>query len=356
MDRIAGTGGPTGSKPRAAGQPVAGQRVLVTGALGCIGAWTVCTLLREGTPVVALDMTSDRRRLELIAESDELDRASFVAADITDLGAVERTLDEHGITHLIHLAALQVPFCRADPPLGARVNVVGTVNILEAVRRRRERIRGLVYTSSIGMFDAADADPDTGRLAESATAHPLNHYGVYKLANESNARVYWLENGLSTVGMRPMVVYGPGRDQGLTSGPTKAILAAVMGRRYEIGFGGSTLFQHAQDVARTLILAVRGGLEGAHVFNLGGTLASLDSFVAAIEEAVPEAAGLVTVSGEPLPFPERIDHDALERMLGPMPVTPLAQGVRATAELFRARLAAGSLDPEANGLPAATPA
>ena len=50
------------------------------------------------------------------------------------------------------------------------------------------------------------------------------------------------------------------------------------------------------------------------------------------------------------------DGDALERMLGPMPVTPLAQGVRATAELFRARLAAGSLDPEANGLPAATPA
>ena len=63
-----------------------------------------------------------------------------VRGDITDLDALERTLDEHAITHVIHLAALQVPFCRADPPLGARVNVVGTVNVFEAAARRADRI------------------------------------------------------------------------------------------------------------------------------------------------------------------------------------------------------------------------
>ena len=67
---------------------------------------------------------------------DELAGVTFVAGDITDLALVERTFDEHGITNVIHLAALQVPFCRANPPLGALVNVVGTVNVFEAVKRR----------------------------------------------------------------------------------------------------------------------------------------------------------------------------------------------------------------------------
>lgn len=345
-------------EPMRSGSGPAGpdERFLVTGALGCIGAWTVRHLVREGTPVVALDLAADPRRLRLIMEPGELERATIARGDITELGSVERVLDEHAISHVLHLAALQVPFCKADPPLGARVNVVGTVNVLEAVRRRSQRIRGLVYTSSIGMFDAADADPDTGRLDQAATAHPVTHYGVYKLANEGNARVYWLDDGLSSVGIRPMVVYGPGRDQGLTSGPTKAILSAVLGRPYEIGFGGRTLFQYAEDVAATLVLAARRGLEGAHVFNLGGSLASLEAFVEAIEEAVPEAAGLVTVAPTPLPFPEEIDHAELEAALGPVPVTPLREAVHATADLFRARLAAGQLDPVQNGLPAAAPA
>ena len=125
-----------------------------------------------------------------------------------------------------------MPFCRADPPLGARVNVVGTVNVFEAVRRRADAMAPVVYTSSMAGYTADDADPMTGRLEEDAEPHPANHYGVYKLANEGNARVYWPDNGLSSVGLRPMTVYGVGRDQGMTSGPTKAIVAAVLGRPY----------------------------------------------------------------------------------------------------------------------------
>ena len=112
------------------------ERFLVTGALGCIGAWTVRQLVRAGVPVTAFDLGTDHRRLELIMTPEELERVTFVVGDITDLASIERTLDERGITNVIHLAALQVPFCRADPPLGALVNVVGTVNLFEAVKRR----------------------------------------------------------------------------------------------------------------------------------------------------------------------------------------------------------------------------
>jgi nucleoside-diphosphate-sugar epimerase len=335
------------------------ERFLVTGALGCIGAWTVRALVGEGVPVVAFDLGGDARRLRSIMTDAELAAVTFVRGDITEIASVEAALDANAITNVIHLAALQVPFCRADPPRGALVNVVGTVNVFEAVKRRADRIGPIVYTSSIGMFAAADADAATGRLAEQASAHPLNHYGVYKLANEGTARVYSLDDGLSSIGLRPMTVYGVGRDQGMTSGPTKAIVAALLGVPYTIGFGGSTLFQYAADVGRTLLAASRSRLDGAHVFNLGGSIASMTELVETIEGIVPEARGLITFEPTPLPFPAEIDHDGLAA-LGPIPVTPFAEGIAASAEIYRdlarrGRLVASEqgLEPPASGV--ATP-
>ncbi len=326
-----------------------GERFLVTGALGCIGAWTVRTLVREGVPVVAFDLAADPRRLRSITTPDEIAKVSLIEGDITDLDSIEKALRDHGITNVIHLAALQVPACRANPPLGARVNVLGTVNVFEAVRRLGDQIQQLVYTGSIGMFDAADADPSTHRLEVAATPHPTNHYGVYKQANEGTAEVYWRDNGLSSIGLRPMVVYGPGRDQGMTSTPTKAVLAAVLGRPYTISFGGRTLFQYAEDVAHDLILASRSPLRGARVFNLGGSLAHMSEFVAAIEDAVPSAAGRIDWVEQSLPFPENISDDELDS-LGPVSVTPLGEAVAATAAFFRDQLAGGTLVPEEHGL------
>jgi UDP-glucuronate 4-epimerase len=226
------------------------------------------------------------------------------------------------------------------------------VNIFEAVKTRRNRIEKVVYTSSIGMFDAADADASDGRLHVDATAHPVTHYGVYKLANEGNARVYWLDDKLSTVGVRPLTVYGPGRDQGMTSGPTKAILSAVLGRPYRIGFGGRTLLQYAEDVARTLIAASRSDLTGAQVFNLGGSLVAMEDVVSAIESAVPDARGLISFDPKPLPFPDAID-DTGTAVLGDVPVTPLDDAVRQTVDVFRRAIARGDLVPELHGLEAA---
>jgi nucleoside-diphosphate-sugar epimerase len=325
------------------------ERFLVTGALGCIGAWTVRTLVREAVPVVVFDRASDPRRLRQLLTEEELASVTFMAGDITDGAALGRALDEHAITNVIHLAALQVPFCRADPVAGAQVNVVGTVNVFQAVRERADRIRQIAYAGSIGMFDAADADLETHRLDAGASAHPTNLYGVYKLANEGTARVYWLENGVSSVALRPLVVYGVGRDQGITSSPTKAIVAAVLGQPYRISFGGRTLFNYAEDVARGFIAASRSPLEGAHAFNLDGTAAHMSEVVGAIEAAVPEAAGLISFEETPLPFPDQIDTTGLEQ-LGPLPVTPLRQGIRSSVELYRGLHTAGRLIAAEQGL------
>jgi UDP-glucuronate 4-epimerase len=335
--------------------PRADERFLVTGALGCIGAWTVRALAREGIPVVAFDLGSNQRRLEQIMTRDELARVTTVAGDITDLDAIERAIDDHGTTNIVHLAALQVPFCRADPPRGAMVNVVGTVNVFEAVKRRVYRMAPLVYTSSMGAYSSADVDPATGRLHEDVEGHPVTHYGVYKLANEGTARIYALDDGVASIGLRPMTVYGAGRDQGMTSSPTVAIAAAVLGVPFTITFRGRTVFQYAEDVARTLIAASRSSLEGAHVFNLGGHGVDIDDWVKSIESIVPKARGLIDVAPTDLPFPSEIDHAGLEAALGEVPVTPIHDGIAATAELFRRLAAEGRLSGAEQGL-VATPA
>ncbi len=329
--------------------PASHERFLVTGALGCIGAWVVKILVDEGATVVTFDKGDDTKRLRLVMGEDGPSRVTMVNADITDLAAVERAMDEHAVDRVIHLAGLQVPFARANPPLGAMVNVVGTVNLFEAFKARAERMGPLVYAGSVGMYGPHDTDPLDGRLHEDARPHPPSHYGVFKLANEGGAAVYAKDDGVASVGLRPMAVYGPGRDQGLTSDPSRAVLSAVVGRPFEIGFDGRTLFQFAPDVAQAFITASRSQLAGARVYNLAGTVASIEEFIATLDRVLPGAASLVSHADTDLGFPADIDADSTAE-LGDLPVTPLDEAIGVTAALFRRRLDEGRLDPTQHGL------
>jgi nucleoside-diphosphate-sugar epimerase len=314
------------------------ERFLVTGALGCVGAWVVRQLVDEGTPVAVFDAGADDRRLRLVLAARDVASVPRVRGDIADLEALERALDEHAITHVIHLAALQVPFCRADPPLGALVNVVGTVNVLEAARRRAGRMAPVVYASSIAALDAAD---DTG----AGDGAPGTLYGVYKRANEGTAALYWRDWEVASVGLRPHTVYGPGRDQGLTSAPTAAMLAAAAGVPFHIPFGGRLQMHYAPDAAAAFVAASRSGATGATVHNLPGDAVGMDDVVAAIDAAAPAAAGLIDHTSDPLPFPAEADASSFAAAVGAVPATPLRAGVADAVERFRGLLAAGLVEP-----------
>ena len=254
-----------------------------------------------------------------------------MSGDVTDGDALGHALDQHEVTHVVHLAALQVPFCRADPVRGAHVNVRGTVVVFEAVKARSDRIRGLAYASTTAVYNALDPSP----APESGGTAPSTLYGIYKLANEGTARVFWHDDGVGSIGIRPYVVYGPGRDQGMTSGPTLAMAAAVRGEGFEIAYGGTAQYDFAPDVGRAFMLAARAAGDGAHVANFPGEASTMDEVVAAIEAAAPEVAGAITYADQPLPFPESLESGLLERLVGPLPRTSLADGVRRTIEHFR---------------------
>jgi UDP-glucuronate 4-epimerase len=144
------------------------------------------------------------------------------------------------------------------------------------------------------------------------------------------------------------VVYGPGRDQGMTSTPTKAMLAAAAGRPYRISFGGTVVYQYAADAAAVFIRAARhgGAGAGAPVFNMGGSTANMPEIVAAIETAAPAMAGQITFDPTPLSLPTAIDDQALEAALGSIRWIPLADGVGQTIEAFRAAVKSGRLNVE----------
>lgn len=306
------------------------ERFLVTGGRGCIGAWAIKLLLDDGAAVVLYDLGAADHRLELVV-GDDLDRVQKLAGDVTSLEAIERALDEHEITNVLHLAALQVPFCKANPPLGAAVNVLGTVNVFEAVKQRLDRIRRVVYASSAAVYGPART---SGTAPEEVLEWPSTHYGVYKIANEGNARIYWQDDRVPSIGLRPYVVYGPGRDQGVTSTPTVAMHAAAAGVPYNISYGGRSQFHYAPDVARALIAASRSDHEGALVANVPSPTVHMQDVVDAIDEAAPGAAGSITFDDMQLPFPEELEATALERAIGPVHVTPLREGVRETIARF----------------------
>jgi UDP-glucuronate 4-epimerase len=308
-----------------------GGRTLVTGALGCLGAWTLKALLDLGEEPVGFDLGSDDARLRLVLSEEERGSVTLVAGDVTDATAIGGALDEHEITNVVHLAALQVPFVRADPERGARVNVHGTVVVLQAIKARLNRIRGLAYASSTAVYNASDHSP----APESGGTAPSTLYGVFKLANEGTARVYWHEDDIASIGIRPYVVYGPGRDQGLTSGPSLAMQAAARDDGFTIAYGGTAQYDYAPDVGRAFALAARAATDGAHVANFPGVPSTMQEVVDAIESAAPAVAGKVFWEEGQLPFPESLEGRQLERLIGPIKLTPLAEGVRATIEHFR---------------------
>jgi UDP-glucuronate 4-epimerase len=313
------------------------SRFLITGALGAIGVWAMRSLLERGQVVVALDVGEDEHRLPLALDASQADAAVRVQADITDLDALEHVIDEHQITNVIHLAALQVPFVRADPALGARVNVVGTVNVFEAVRRRAERMGPLVYASSIAVYGAS------GTL--DGGDHPGTLYGVHKRDNESTAVRYFEDYGVSSIGLRPHTVYGPGRDQGLTSAPTIAMLAAAARVPYRIPFGGRAQLQYAPDVGAAFAAAAMLDYEGASVHDLDGESVAVADLAAMIERIVPEAPGLIVADEPALPFPGTVDGSSFARLVGGSLMRPLEEGVTDAIRRFERLLADGLVEP-----------
>lgn len=319
------------------------MKYLVTGATGFIGAWVVKNLVCREIPVVAYDADADSRRWALVMPPQQSARVGFIEGDVRDLDRLTETLRREQITHIVHLAGLQVPTCRRDPVLGAWVNVIGTLNVFEAAKRAGS-IEGLVYASSAAVMGPEESY-GAGPVPNDAPLLPRTHYGVFKQCNEGNARVYYLEDGISSIGLRPFTVYGPGRDAGITADVTKAMKACVAGRPFHIRFGGRSDLQYVGDTAQALVRCAESGLTGARSYNLQGAVVRIaGDFIPLLERLYPPAQGKITCTDVQLPIAPELDDSQLLGDLGALPKTPLLEGITQTIRVFERLQAEGRLD------------
>lgn len=296
------------------------DKVFITGATGFLGSWIISRLADRGIDVVATDISSDFRRLDLLKPALPEGAIDFRICDVRDAEALDALIAETKPTAIIHLAALQIPQCRANPALGAAINIGGHINILEAARKNG--IDRIIYTSSIAAKPRGPANA------------PSNFYGVFKKTDEEISRIYWEDHKLPSLGLRPYVVFGVGRDDGETSAITRAIEAAALGQEYEIPFTTRSCFQYAADVADIFARAAASSWDGALLSDVTETVHSTDDILAAIREVVPDAAVSCAKTVRISPS-EGFDTTALRQVIGDYQELPLAQGIREAVSMYR---------------------
>lgn len=317
------------------------MRILVTGAQGCIGAWVVRALLERNLDVVIYDLDPNPARLSLIAPPGHVQRVTIETGNIQDTALVKSLVKERAITHIVHLAAVLMPFCQANPVTGGMINVIGTLNVFEAARDSGRDVR-IVYASSSAVWGPGDAY-GSGKLTEDDPLKPATHYGVFKQTNEGNARAFFAANQISSVGLRPWTVYGVGRDTGLTADPTLAMKAVALGKPFHIRLSGHMDLQYVQDVAEAFVQCLLSTFEGAHVFNLEGSIIAMDELIRMLEELHPGAAQLITAGGPEVPVAYKMDDSRLRARVPGIPKTSLKVGIRKTLDSFSQLKAAGKL-------------
>jgi UDP-glucose 4-epimerase len=252
------------------------MRVLVTGGAGFIGSNLVDALLARGDDVAVLDDLSTGKRDNVAAG------ARLREGDIRD-GAVTRELLAREQPELVFHVAAQIDVRRsvADPAFDARVNVEGTLNLLEAAREAG--VRRFVNSSTGG---AIYGDADVVPTPETAPPRALSPYGQSKHAAEGYCDLYGRLHGLSVVSLRYSNVYGPRQDP-KGEGGVIAIFTGCLrdgGRATVFGDGTQTRdFVHVGDVVAANLAAGDSGVEGA--FNVGtGVETSLLTLVEALGE------------------------------------------------------------------------
>lgn len=301
------------------------RRVLITGSGGCLGRPLARRLATEGRLVVGLDIRRDG------------DTGGFeeVVGDVGDMPMLRDLFARHRFDAVVHCGGISGQMVAADDPHRVcLVNVLGTVNLLEAARvARAERF---IYCSSQGAYGVA-ASPT---LTEDAPFQPLTVYGATKAAADVIVRAYRLQHGLDATSIRIGRVYGPGRRT--DSLITTMLEAALAGRllRLPASRGRRLQYVYEDDVVAGLHLALdRQGLPQPS-YNLSGPGRHTDEEIAASIRALLPAAK-IGFDDAPLKdgtfFSAELDCSSAARDFDYRPRYDLARGLAAFIHHLRSR-------------------
>lgn len=301
--------------------------VLVTGGSGFLGSWVLRDLLNHEARVIALDLQPATERWRRVIGPRDRD-VVFSDCAIIDRDGLESLMRYHGVTQVIHLAALLTPACQDDPFLGCRTNVLGSAAVFDAARRAGS-VKAIAVASSYAVY--GNNDPSSAIGAD----EPPMFYGAFKQAVDGMAVQYAKHFGLRSLAIRPHVIYGPEREQGLTAGPSLACRAAARGESYVMNYSGMAGYDYVEDVARAFVRGVMECPPGFHIVDLPSQPATPEEIIQIIEHVAPGACQRISVSGPPIPpnIPPVLRD--IRQLLPEWRPTSLTEGISRTVDYYR---------------------
>lgn len=319
------------------------MRVLVTGGAGFIGSHLSEQLLEQGHTLTILDDLNDfyspGMKQSNLAEIRQVGNFKFVQRDICDEKSVEQLFQDEQPEVVIHLAARAgVRPSLSDPLLYERVNVGGTLVLLEA--SRRFGVRKFLLASSSSVYGARNTVP----FCESdQNLLPVSPYAATKLAAEKFCYTYSHLYGLQAICLRFFTVYGPRQRPDLAI--RKFSEAMLAGRQIPVYGNGQSArdYTFVGDTVQGIVAAM--AYETPYeIFNLGNASpVTLNELVAALENALGIKANRDWQAEQPGDVPITFaDITKAGRELGYRPRTPIHEGLHLTAEWLRARQIVGA--------------
>jgi len=313
---------------------IAFNKALVTGGAGFIGSHLVEALVAEDCEVIVLDNLSSGRLSNLEPLKD---RITFYQGDIREREALD--IAAKGCAVIFHLAAVVAVQQTIDHPVeSAKVNDIGTLNVLETARANNAQ--RVVLSSSCAVYGDDPRLPKT----ETMTPKPTSPYAVHKLSAEHHARIYCELYGLKTVSLRYFNVFGPRQDP---ASPYSGVISIFMTRAVLnqapliYGDGNQTRdFVYVKDVVNANLLAAGMNDPQGSIFNIGtGSQVTINRLWELI-------ASLSGASNQPGYKPAR-DGDILHSFAGMdytksvlkfNPDVSLEQGLDMTVEWYRGQV------------------
>lgn len=314
------------------------SRILITGGYGCIGSETAKWLIRHtDADVILCSRKISAERTERVFHDVDRQRITAIEADVTDGPAMQRIMEQQQISAVAHLAALQTPDCNAHRDLGLQINLAGTQNLIEAIKASQRDLSRLVFASSIAVYGPR-ADYPAGQVPMLADPRPVNVYGIWKLAAEHLCRLFQADTGVPTVCLRPGVLFGPGRDAGLTASPTTAMKCLALGMPYEIPFASRQDYLYAPDVGAAFGNALVEPFSGYGIFTLPSQTLTTAEIVSLLRQATDSLEAIqsfdVTVGQAEVPFICDLDFRPFLEAFPNSPLTPMESALRRSVEVF----------------------
>ncbi|MFT5468540.1 MAG: nucleoside-diphosphate-sugar epimerase [Verrucomicrobiales bacterium] len=305
------------------------ERILITGATGCIGS-AACAWLRANgfSDLVAFTRTGEAEGMEAIA------------GDIANRDQIEAAVAKVRPARIIHLAAFQSPDCQSQPFRGMEINVEGTNHLFRAAAGLGSDLKRFVFASSSAVYGPRSLYPGA-TVCEDGGLQPPNLYGYWKVAGEGAAQAFHAETGVATVSLRLATTYGPGRDRGLTSAPTSAMKSVAHGESFAMPYHGREHYHFVEDVGAAFAISATAEFSGYDVFNLRGQTRATTDFLDLVSG---QAAGiglptaqLSTAEGAPESFFVcDLDDAKIVERFPEMPLTPLDEGIEKSLRFFAA--------------------